>query len=85
MSNRLEHEFPAVRWRAALPRGIDHDLVRTAMARGRHLQGAAIRRGMRAAAVAVVRALAEFIRCGAYGIAKRAPERDCRPGAESGA
>ena len=85
MSNRLEHEFPPVRWRAALPRGIDHDLVRTAMARGRHLQGAAIRRGVRAIAVTVGRALAEFIRCGAYGIAKRAPERDCRPTVKSGA
>lgn len=85
MSNRLEHEFPPVRWRAALPRGIDHDLVRTAMARGRHLQGAAIRRGVRAMAVTVGRALAEFIRCGAYGIAKRAPERDCRRAAKSGA
>ena len=85
MSNRLEHEFPAVRWRAAVPRGIDHDLVRSAMARGRHLQGAAIRRGVRAVAVTVGRALAELIRCGAYGIAKRAPERDCRPAAKSGA
>jgi hypothetical protein len=85
MSNRLEHEFPAVRWRAAVPRGIDHDLVRSAMARGRHLQGAAIRRGVRAVAVTVGRALAEFVRCGAYGIAKRAPERDCRPAAKSGA
>ena len=85
MSNRLEHEFPVVRWRAALPRGIDHDLVRTAMARGRHLQGAAIRRGARGIALSAARALVEFIRCGAYGIAKRAPEHDCRPAAKSGA
>ena len=74
MSNRLEHEFPVVRWRAALPRGIDHDLVRTAMARGR-----------RGIALSAARALVEFIRCGAYGIAKRAPEHDCRPAAKSGA
>ena len=85
MSNRLEHEFPAVRWRAALPRGIDHDLVRPAMARGRHLQGAAIRRGVRSLAVSAARALAEFIRCGAYGIAKQAPGRDCRPVAKGDA
>ena len=85
MSNRLEHEFPAARWRADFPRGVDHDLVRTAMARGRHLHGAAIRRGTRAAAVTIARALAEFLRCGAYGIAKRAPERDRRPAAKTDA
>ena len=77
MSNRLEHEFPAVRWHRSLPRGVDHHLVRSALVRGRHLQGAAIRRGLRA----VGRALAGFIRCGAYGIAKRPPTPDCRASA----
>ena len=77
MSNRLEHEFPPVRWRSAAPRGIDHDLVRSAVMRGRRLQGAAIRRGARGVLSAVAGALADFIRCGAYGIAKRAPERGC--------
>jgi hypothetical protein len=74
MSNRLEHEFPTVRWHRSVPGGVDHHLVRSALAHGRHLQGAAIRRGLRA----IGRALAGFVRCGAYGIAKQAPASDCR-------
>ena len=72
MSNRLEHEFPAVRWRAALRRG---DRSRAACARRwcaagacrARRSGAALRR-CRRASPARSRA---FIRCGAYGIAKR--------------
>ena len=77
MSNRLAHEFPTVRWHAAVPRGIDHDLVRTALVRGRHLQGAAIRRGARSVLTTVAGALAVLIRGGAYRTAKRTPERSC--------
>jgi hypothetical protein len=85
MSNRLEHEFPVARWQTAVPRGLDHDLVRSAMMRGRHLQGAAIRHGAGLALSAVVRALAGFIRYGASGIAKRAPGQACDGTARRGA
>jgi len=85
MSNRLEREFPTVHWQAALRRVDDRVLVHTAVARGRRLQGEAIRRGGYKVLVAVARALAAFIRCGAYGIAKRPPEHDCRPAAKHGA
>jgi hypothetical protein len=81
MSNRLEHKFPAVHWRATLPRGIDHDLVRAALVRGRQLQRAA-RRDIIAGAL---RGVGTFIRYGAHGIAKRAPERPAGPGCRLGA
>ena len=88
MSNRLEREFPPHRWQAVPPirrEPVPHAVAEHYLARGRQLQGAAIRRGVRAAAVGIVRTLAEFIRCGAHGIAKRAPEHDCRPAPGRGA
>jgi hypothetical protein len=81
MSNRLEHEFPAVRWRATLPRGIDRGLVRAAMVRGRQLQRAAIRDMVASA----VRAVGSFIHYGAHGLAERAPERPGEAASQRGA
>ena len=85
MSNRLEHEFPAVRWRAVAPRAIDHDLVRVAMAHGRRLQGVALRRGVRGALGSLARAFAGVLRSGADAIARRAPARGCDSAARRGA
>lgn len=81
MSNRLEHEFPALRWHRPVPRSVQHrELVRAAIAHGRRLHGTAIRRGARA----VFAAAAQFVRCGAYGIAKQPPAQDCGRAAGSG-
>jgi hypothetical protein len=77
MSNRLEHEFPALRWRPTQLRNIDQALLRAAMMRGKKLQAAAIGSALRRAIASCARALATFIRYGAHGIAKRAPERAC--------
>jgi hypothetical protein len=78
VSNRLEHEFPAVRWRAVAPCAIDPDLVRVAMARGRRLQGVALRRGVRGAVRSLARALADVLRNGTDAIARRARLRQRR-------
>lgn len=81
MSNRLEHEFPAVRWHRSSPRQLQDHLVNAALVRGKRMQAAAIRHAVRT----VIASAAQFIRCGAYGIAKRAPDRDCGRTAQSGA
>ncbi len=60
------------------PRGIDHELLRAAMTRGKKLQAAAVGSALRSADRDLrPRASRAFIRYGAHGIAKRAPERAC--------
>ncbi len=80
MSNRLEHEFPAVRWQAVPARGFDHEVVRGAIARGRQLRSEAIRRSGRATFRALRRGLARattFLCCTALGLAGRPSAGDC--------
>ncbi len=80
MSNRLEREFPTVRWQAVPAGGIDHEVVRRAIERGRQLRSEAIRRSGRATFDAVQRGLARattFLRCRASGLAGR-PDADDR-------
>ena len=58
MSNRLEQEFPSTSWRAAAPigmRGLDPDLVRRGLDRGRRLRNQAIRDSLRRGIAAVAR------------------------------
>ena len=79
MSNRLEQEFPQTSWRAVPPvgpRGRERDVIRRYMARGRRLRSRAMRKGVRAAAVAVV-ALAAVVRGAGRGLATRPRGRDC--------
>jgi acyl-CoA reductase-like NAD-dependent aldehyde dehydrogenase len=91
MSNRLEREFPAHRWQAVPPIRRDpvlHDVAEHYRARGRELRSAAFRRATHAVVATVGRALAQvvaFVRCAAYGIAKQAPEHDCRGASARGA
>jgi hypothetical protein len=57
MSNRLEQEFPSTSWRAAAPigtRGLDPDLVRRGLDRGRRLRNQAIRNSLHSGIAAVV-------------------------------
>jgi hypothetical protein len=85
MSNRLEQEFPNTSWRAVPPvgpRGLERDVVRRYVARGHELRSQAIRKALRDANAAVVRALirvAAFVRCAAHGFTRRPPEHDCWP------
>jgi hypothetical protein len=58
MSNRLEHEFPEVRWQAGPPERIDHDLVRHHLEQARRLRSEAIRAATRAALAAARTVLA---------------------------
>jgi hypothetical protein len=80
MANRLEHEFPAVRWQAVPSAGLDHAVVRRAIERGRQLRSEAIRRSGQAAFGAARRGLARgvaFLRCTALAVAGRASGIDC--------
>ena len=83
MSNRLEQEFPRTSWRAVPPvgpRGRERDVIRRYMARGRRLRSQAMRKGVRAAAVALARAvvaLAAVVRGAGRGLATRPRGRDC--------
>ena len=91
MSNRLAREFPAHRWQAVPPIRRDsvlHDVAERYMARGRELRSVAFRRTTHTMVVSVGRALTQvvaFVRCAAYGIAKQAPEHDCRGASARGA
>ena len=80
MSNRLEHEFPAVRWQALADRGVDPEVVRRAILRARQLRSEAIRQSGRAGLQAVRRGLVRavaFVRCTALGLAGRPVAADC--------
>jgi hypothetical protein len=80
MSNRLEHEFPAVRWQAMPGRGSDREVIRFAVERGRQLRSEAIRRNGRATFGALRGGLARamaFLRCTALGLARRPDAGDC--------
>ena len=87
MANRLEHEFPSVRWQA-VPQGVDREIVRRAIERGRQLRSETIRRSGRTAFGALrsgfARALA-LVRCTALGLARRPAAADCWRGAAGGA
>ena len=91
MSNRLEREFPKNLWHGVPPIGPDGQqlyLQRARQARAEAL--AAGGRWVAGALVAALRAVANFVRCAGYGIAKRPPggtyaiaapgrlTRDCR-------
>jgi hypothetical protein len=84
MSNRLEREFPAHRWQAVPPirrEASSHEVIQRYLARGHELRSEAFRRSARIVVAAAGRALiavAAFVRCAAYGIAKQAPAHDCR-------
>ena len=80
MSNRLEREFPAVRWRVVPAREIDREVLRGAIERGRQLRSEAIRRSGRATFGALWRGFARalaFLRCAALGLAGRPDAGDC--------
>lgn len=80
MSNRLEHEFPAVRWRAVPPGGIDPELIRRYVERGRQLRSEAIRRSGRSAFGAMRRGLARataWARCTTLSVGGRPSAADC--------
>jgi hypothetical protein len=89
MSNRLEREFPAHRWQAVPPirrEPVPHGVAEHYLARGRRLRSEAFRRTARGVVAAAGRALVAvvaLVRCAAHGIAKQAPEHDCRRAARS--
>ncbi len=79
MANRLEHEFPSFRWQA-VPQGVDRELVRRSIERGRQLRSEAIRRTGRAAfgglRSGLARAIA-LVRCTTLSLAGRPAAADC--------
>ena len=80
MANHLEHEFPAVRWQAVPSRGIDRELVRRYVERGRQLRSEAIRRGGRAAFAVLDRAVlrvVSLVRCTSLSLGGRPDAGDC--------
>ena len=87
MANRLEHEFPSVRWQA-VPQGVDREVVRRAIERGRQLRSETIRRSGRTAFGALrsgcMRAVA-LVRCTALSLGGRPAAADCWRSATGGA
>jgi hypothetical protein len=80
MANHLEHEFPAVRWRAVPAQEIDRELVRRYVERGRQLRSEAIRRGGRAVVAALGRAafrVVTLVRCTRLSLGGRPDAGDC--------
>lgn len=76
MANRLEQEFPETGWRATLSigaRGLDPDLIRRGLDRGRRLRNQAIRTGVRRSIAALARTTYGAIACGRRAV--RAPRR----------